>query len=156
MPSSLRAEVISRVEELVEPLLKSEGMELVHIEYRREPKGWVLRLYADKEGGITLDDLARISKDVNALLDVEDIISGRYFLEVSSPGPNRPIGGARDFKRFAGRKAHVVTLEKFGDRRNFRGRLLGCDGVEVRMEVEGVERRIPLDLIQKANLDEEN
>ena len=155
MPSSAKAKIISRVRALVEFLLESEGMELVHLEYHRERKGWVLRLYADKEGGITLDDLTQISRDVGALLDVDGSIKGRYSLEVSSPGPNRFIGRAEDFQRFAGKKARVVTHKKVADRKTFRGRLLGCDGVEVRIEVEGIELRIPLDLIRRANLEQE-
>ena len=76
---------------MADPILSNEGMELVEIEYRREARGWVLRLYIDKEGGVTLDDCTRISQEVGRSLDVEDFILIPYTLEVSSPGLTRPL-----------------------------------------------------------------
>ena len=79
-------EIVDRVRAIADPILFNEGMELVDIEYRRESKGWVLRLYLDKEGGVTLDDCTRVSQEVGRNLDVEDFIQTPYTLEVSSPG----------------------------------------------------------------------
>jgi len=78
-------ETVDRARGIADPILSDEGMELVEIEYRRESKGWVLRLYIDKPGGVTLDDCTRISQEVGRNLDVEDFISIPYTLEVSSP-----------------------------------------------------------------------
>ena len=86
----MTAEIINRVASLVTPILLDEGLELVDLDYRREATGWVLRLYIDQEGGVTLNDCARISREVGRILDVENPISTPYALEVSSPGLRRP------------------------------------------------------------------
>ena len=84
-------EIVDRVRVIADPILSNQEMELVEIEYRREGKGWVLRLYIDKEGGVTLDDCSRVSQEVGRSLDVEDFILTPYTLEVSSPGLTRPL-----------------------------------------------------------------
>ena len=148
-------EILLRVKEIVDPIIRSEDMELVEIEYRREHRGRVLRLFIDREGGVTLDDCASISREVDRNLEVEGIPSGAYTLEVSSPGLNRPLKKEADFHRFRNRRIKVKTASPIEHRRTFRGRLLGChDG---RVEIEGENRvvRIPLAEIVKANLEYE-
>src|SRR4030066_246181 len=96
----MEREIVDRLRAMAEPILLGERMELVDIEYRRESKGWVLRLYIDKEGGVTLDDCTRISQEVGRSLDVEDFISTPYTLEVSSPGLARPLKKEKDFMKY--------------------------------------------------------
>src|SRR5512139_3158467 len=103
-------EIVDRVRSIVHPIL-DEGMELVDIEYRRESKGWVLRITLDKEGGVTLDDCSRISHEVGMNLDIEDLIQNPYTLEVSSPGLNRPLRGEKDFMKYRHRLIKVKTLD---------------------------------------------
>lgn len=139
---------------LAEPVLERLGYELVLVELARERQGAVLRLFVDKEGGVTLEDCARISREVGAVLDVEDPIEGAYHLEVSSPGLDRPLVRERDFVRFAGRRARIVTHEeRVGGRRTFRGVLQGVEGDAVLLLVDGQPMRIPLAEIARANVE---
>lgn len=131
-------------------------MELVHLEMRREPGGLIVRLFIDKEGGVTLDDCAHLSRQLSARLDAEDPIEGRYTLEVSSPGLDRPLSRDRDFERFTGRRVKVTTESPIDGQRNFIGRLEGLSDGTLRLALEdGREARIPRDRISRANLHEE-
>ncbi len=148
-------DILARVREVVEPIIQSEGMELVDLEYRRENRGRVLRLYIDKEGGVTLNDCASISHEVDRNLEVEGIPPGGYTLEVSSPGLNRPLKKEADFHRFKNRKVKVRTAAPIEDKKTFRGRLLACHDGMVEIEDEDRVVRIPLTQITKANLEYE-
>jgi ribosome maturation factor RimP len=148
-----------RVAQVVEPAIEAEGYALIDIELKGGDGGWILRLFIDKpadEGGITLDDCQKISVLVNPLLDVEDTIEGRYFLEVSSPGVNRRIRKRKDFEKFAGSKVKIRTRSPMSGRRNFTGIIECVEGEDVllRDEASGSEQisRIPLSVIEKANL----
>jgi len=149
------ADILVKVRRVAERILESEGMELVDIEYRRERGGRVLRLIIDQEGGVTLDDCASISHELDRNLDVEDISPGPYTLEVSSPGLNRPLKKESDFHRFINRVVRVKTSSPVEDRRTFRGRLLACRDGFVEIEVERSVVKIPMDCIVKANLEYE-
>ena len=146
-------ETIDRVKEIVVPILMSEGMELVEIEYRRETRGWVLRFYIDKEGGVTVDDCGRASQEIGRRLDVEDFILTPYTLEVSSPGLTRPLRNQNDFIKYRHHLIKVKTFEPIEHRRQFKGKLLGI--TENRIEIEADEGvfQIPLSNIAKANLE---
>ena len=146
-------EIIQRVRQLADPILIAEGLELVEIEFRREARGWVLRLYMDKEGGITVDDCAWVSQEIGRSLDVEEVISTPYTLEVSSPGLTRFLKQEKDFVKYRDRWVKVTTKEPIGNQRLFRGRLRGLEGNEIRIEVNGEILRIPLTTILKARLE---
>ena len=146
-------EVIDRVYEIAEPILSSEGMELVDIEYRREAKGWVLRLYLDKEGGVTLDDCTHISREVGRNLDVADFILTPYMLEVSSPGLTRPLKSEKDFFKYCNYLIKVKTFEAIGNQKQFKGRLIGICEKKIEIEMEGGTVQIPLTNVAKANLE---
>jgi ribosome maturation factor RimP len=152
-------DVVSRITELAESLLASLGMELVEVEYRREGRDMVLRIFLDREGGVTLDDCAGVSRELSALLDVEDFIQGHYTLEVSSPGLNRPLKKESDYRKYQGRLVKVRTFELFTDdagnrRKTFTGELLGLEEGVVRLRLtEGQTAGIPLAKIAKANLE---
>ncbi len=146
-------EVASRVRAIVGPILLDERTELVDVEYRRESKGYVLRLTLDKEGGVTLDDCTRISREVGRTLDVEDFIQSPYTLEVSSPGLNRPLKTEKDFVRYCGRLIKVKTIDSIQNRRQFKGRLMGISENRIEIESEGGIFEIPLSNLAKANLE---
>jgi len=152
-------EVVDRVSALAENLLAPQGMELVDIEYKREGRHMVLRLFVDRDGGITLDDCALVSRELSEILDVEDFISENYTLEVSSPGLNRPLKKESDYERYRGRLIKVKTFELVADeagnpRKTFLGDLGGLvDGVVILNLREGQIARIPFDKIAKANLE---
>jgi ribosome maturation factor RimP len=146
-------DVIERVDRLASPVLLSEGLELVEVEYRREPRGWVLRLYVDKEGGITLDDCAQISREIGRNLDVEDFITTPYVLEVSSPGLTRSLKTEKDFMKYRDRLVKVRTNQPVENRRQFTGMLRGTTGEGIQIEVDGKIFVVPFSFIAKANLD---
>ena len=149
----MSGEIVERVSSLVDPLLKEEGTELVETEYRREPRGWVLRLYIDKAGGVTLDDCSRISQEIGRILDVEDIISVPYTLEVSSPGLRRPLRKEEDFIKYRDRAIRLNTVTPIGNRRHFKGKLLGVVDHCVEIMIDQETFRIPLTNVAKANLE---
>lgn len=153
--------VAERVEEIVLPLLSDLGLELVDIEYQREGRGWVLRLYLDKEGGITLDDCASASREISTLLDVEDVVGTAYNLEVSSPGLDRPLKKLEHFERFRGENAKIKTLvscdpdNRGHKRKTFNGILRGVQEGRILLEQSdkrGGEVAFDLKDIEKANL----
>jgi len=155
---------LGKIRQLVLPILDSQQMELVDLEYRREGRDWVVRLFIDKEGGITLDDCADVSHEVSAVLDVEDPIDAAYRLEVSSPGLDRPLKTPADYGRFTGRLVKVKTFEKLDpdgrghERKTFVGRLIGL--VEGQVQIEQMDKKggvvsLPLASVAKANLEPE-
>jgi ribosome maturation factor RimP len=100
-------------------------MELVHVEYRREPGGLTLRLYLDKPGGVTLDHCVEISRQLDDILDVHAKDAPPYRLEVSSPGLDRPVGKLKDFIRFKGHRVKIRVRTAVNGRKNFNGVLVG-------------------------------
>ena len=139
--------------ELVAPLTQMEGIEIVDIELRHEGSrnGRVLRLYLDKEGGPTMDDLSRVSREVSDLLDSHDVVNGAYTLEVSSPGINRPLKRPEHFARFVGKKVRVRTREVVNGRRSFLGQLLEVSTDKISLNQDGTRCEIPFALIEKSN-----
>ncbi|MGI6656453.1 MAG: ribosome maturation factor RimP [Desulfobulbus sp.] len=140
------------LQDFVDPLLTDLGMELVELQFRREGQGWVLRLFIDKEGGVTIDDCATVSREVGAYLDVEDLIEHAYHLEVSSPGLERPLKKAGDYERFAGRLARFKLREPLAGTKVVIGVLRGLDGGAVLVEVDGQVVRIEREMISRARL----
>jgi ribosome maturation factor RimP len=146
-------ETIDRVKAIATPILFSGGMELVEVEYRREAKGWILRLYIDKEGGVTIDDCTHMSQEIERSLDVEDFIWAPYTLEVSSPGLTRPLKSEKDFIKYQNHLIKVKTFDPIGSRRRFKGKLLGVSESAIEIEVEGEIIHIPFTNVAKANLE---
>jgi ribosome maturation factor RimP len=146
------------IRRLAEPIVESLDMELIYVECLRMNSRWVVRLYLDREGGVTIDDCSEVSNQLGDLLDVHDIPPGPYTLEVSSPGTNRPIERDKDFIKFKGRKVNVKVREKVDGIKNFRGTLVSFlndnEGKMLVIEVSGKSYRIPMDLVAKARLEE--
>ena len=146
-------EAFNRIKALAETLLQEEKMELADMELLREGRGWVLRLFIDKTGGVTLDDCASVSRQFGDQLEVEDLIPFRYTLEVSSPGLDRPLKKDRDFLRHIGNQIQVVTRSPWEGRSFFKGEMLAY---QVSGTLSLVEKKkvweIPVSLIAKARL----
>jgi ribosome maturation factor RimP len=157
--SSTKQQIEDRARALAEPLAAAEGLELIDLEFLREPQGWVLRLFIDKAGGgVGLEECTQVSRAVETAFDVEDFIPHEYHLEVSSPGLNRPLKKLAHFERVQGKKVHVKTFGPLGDppRKNFTGTLVAVDPEAVQVDVEGAGQfRIPMKDIAKANLEYE-
>jgi ribosome maturation factor RimP len=145
--------LIERIREIAARVAASEGFDLVDVELHGRGPGAVLRIYLDKPGGITLDDCQNVSRQVGTILDVEGLIAARYTLEVSSPGFDRKLSKAADFKRFTGNKVKLQLRNLEGGRKRFQGLLLGIESGRIRMQVEPAETiEIPLEAIERANL----
>lgn len=144
--------IIRQVEAIAGPLCEGEALELVHIEYQREPAGRILRLYIDRAGGVTLDDCVNVSRQLNDLLDVhlEDI--GPYNLEVTSPGPERPLSKLQDYERFKGRIARIKTWQPVNGQKNFKGTILGVAAEQVELSLNEKTVTIPFGEISRARL----
>lgn len=150
------AEVISRVEGLVKPILESLGLFLWDMEFKKEGPRWLLRIYVDKESGVTLDDCEAVSRELGVALDVEDIISHSYTLEVSSPGLDRKLTKPEHFKRFIGNMVKVKTVVPVDGEKVFRAEIEGIDGTVVRLRLQnGSILDLALDRIAKAVLEVE-
>ena len=142
------------LEVLLEPVLTQESAELVDLRFAKEGARWVLHVFADKEGGITLDDCAALSERIGSLIDSTKAIERSYVLEVSSPGLDRVVKKEKDFKRFAGKDVKVRLKAPEGGQRNFSGTLLGFENGKVVVEDEGKRRHEwPISAIDEARLD---
>jgi len=147
-----RHRITEEVSRLVGPVLEDMGYELVDVEYITHYGRWVLRLYVDKEGGITLDDCAQVSREVGDLIDVKDIIDHEYVLEVSSPGLNRPLKKEKDFLRALGKKIRVRMSSPVEGRRNFTGTLMRFQEGTLGLEMEDRLVTLPWQEVEKASL----
>jgi ribosome maturation factor RimP len=138
--------------ELFEPVVKGMGFDLIEIEHFPNPKHGVLRLYIDKEGGVNVDDCSTVSRQISALIDVEDPVSGQFNLEISSPGVDRPLRRLVDFQRFAGSLVKLKTVMPLEGQRNFKGRLLEASEETVVIETDDEEISLPMTAIDKARI----
>jgi len=137
---------------LLQPLVEELGYEFVGLEFSSNPKNPALVMYIDHAEGIAIEDCERVSREVAALLDVEDPIPGHYNLEVSSPGLNRPLFTLEHYEQFIGEMAALTVYAPVDGRRKFKGTLLGAaDGV-VRIDQDGTEVELELSNIVKGRL----
>lgn len=150
-----KEEIIHRITELIQPYLMAQGVELVDMELTQPQRGRsTLRLFVDRpRGGITLDEITRVSRVVGELLDVHDPISSSYTLEVSSPGLTRKLKKPQDYERYAGRLVRLTTRSPWQGKQVHRGILKGLANDEVSLEEDQELVRIPLGEIAKARLD---
>lgn len=148
-----------RIIELIEPVVESEGLELVELECLKMKTRWLVRIFIDKEGGATLDDCTAINHHVGDLLNVHDLPPGPYTLEVSTPGLDRPLTRDKDFDKYRGAKVRIRTREPIEGSRNFLGTFVDYateDGRRiVTVDVDGRTVLIDRENIQKANLEYE-
>lgn len=146
------ARVSPTVKALIEPVVTGLGYELVGVEYLAQGRHSLLRVYVDSDAGITVDDCADVSRQLSAMLDVEDPLPGAYSLEISSPGLDRPLFEAADFERFVGQQARIRLAAPLDGQRKFKGVLKGIQDNNVLLMEDGREVSLPLDRIAKANL----
>jgi ribosome maturation factor RimP len=160
MPS---ADIVEQVREVSARVAGTYGLEIFDVQFRREGPGMVLRVRLDRPGpsataedSVSVEDCARVSRDLSAVLDVEDTVPVAYTLEVSSPGLDRPLRHADDYRRFAGRRAKLVMREAVDGQKFVKGILGGVDGHDVLIDGEqGRRHRVPIGVITRANLEVE-
>ncbi|WP_301099677.1 ribosome maturation factor RimP [Otariodibacter sp.] len=141
-----------KLQELVQDSIDAMGFELVGIECQRTGRFLTVRLYIDKEGGVTIDDCSDVSRQVSAIFDVEDPITDKYNLEVSSPGLDRPLFTMAHYQRFIGRDVVIHLRIPMLDRRKWQGKLESVEGDLITLNVEGNLQQFAFGNIQKANL----
>lgn len=143
-----------QIQELALPLLEEMNLELVDIDYRAEGSGRVVRVYIDKTGGVTIDDCAEVSRELGTLLDVNEIISHSYNLEVSSPGLDRELKKNTDYEKYRGRKLKLKLNSPVKKQFVLRmAKLCDFSNEIASIEFEGDKFNIPLSNIDKANLE---
>lgn len=143
---------LQRLQSLVEPVLTQLGYELVELRPLTERGRQILRILIDREGGVSVGDCEKVSREVDTLLEVESSLRERCDLEVSSPGLDRPLVKASDFGKYAGKAAAVRTSQPIEGRSNYKGLLKGLEGESVVMVIDNQEYRIPLRWIERAHL----
>jgi len=146
-------DIIFNIKELLEPILMENKLELYDIEFKGHGRRGVLRVFIDSEGGVTIDDCANISRELGTLLDVHDVITNSYTLEVSSPGLRRALRRPGDFSRFMGKKVKIKTGVEIEDRNMFIGKMVEYKDDNVTVETESGVYVIPFSQIEKANLE---
>jgi ribosome maturation factor RimP len=138
--------------EMLESPVGASGYELVGLEFIRAGEHSTLRIYIDSEDGINVDDCAEVSRQVSAVLDVEDPISVAYNLEVSSPGLERPLFKTEHYQQFIGREVSLVLKMAMGNRRKWKGVIQAAEGETITVTVDGQDEEFALSNISKANL----
>jgi len=157
------ADVIGQVRNAAARVAAGYGLEIFDVQFRREAQGIVLSVQIDRPGpaasadeSVSVEDCAHVSRDLSAILDVDDVVPTAYTLEVSSPGLDRPLRGSDDYRRFAGRRAKIVMRDKVDGQGFFKGTLRGVEGADVLIDAEdGRPHRVPLGMITRANLEVE-
>lgn len=143
-------------EELVQPILSEMNLELVDIEFVKEGKNWYLRVFIDSEKGIDIEDCGKVSEKLSEQLDAKDPITYPYFLEVSSPGAERPLKKSDDIKKAIGKQVHIKTYEPIESEKVFEGKLIDFDGetlkVEVLIKTRKKQFEIPYNKVASARL----
>ena len=141
-----------QVVSVVEPVVTGLGYELLGAEFGQAENGQTLRVYIDKPEGIVMEDCASVSRQLNAVLDVEDTIKSAYLLEVSSPGVDRPLFVEAHFAAQIGEQVKVKMADSVGGRRNFKGQLVAVEHANAVVEVDGIDYDLPIDDIEQAHL----
>ncbi|MCL6415431.1 ribosome maturation factor RimP [Aestuariirhabdus sp. Z084] len=140
------------LEELVKPVSEGLGLEFWGIEYMSQGRHTLLRIYIDSTEGVTLEHCEAVSRQVSAVLDVEDPIAGEYTLEVSSPGMDRPLFTVEQYKAYIGQAVSLRLRVPYDGRRKFQGVINGVEADDVVLLVEDHEYLLPIDSIEKANI----
>jgi ribosome maturation factor RimP len=150
------SKVTEVVEEIATPIFQELGLELVEIEYLKEGKSWFLRVYIDKDNGVDIEDCGLVSEKLSEKLDELDPIPHNYFLEVSSPGAERPLKKDKDFQKAIGKNVFIKTYEPIDGEKSFEGELLEFNGQHLKIEMKIKTRKktieIPYEKVANARL----
>lgn len=145
------ASIVEKVREIVRKAAADNGAEFVHLELSGSKRNPIVRVFADKDGGISIEDCANISRTIEATSDLDDAVPGSYILEVSSPGLDRELYSLADFAKFAGKQAKVKRSS--GEPKSLNGRIVSVEGDEIVFDDRTVgEVRFAYDSVSKANL----
>lgn len=137
---------------LITPVIEALGCELWGLELLQQGQHSVLRIYIEKENGVDLEDCERVSRQISSVMDVDDPISSKYTLEVSSPGMDRSLYTLDQFQRFIGEQVLIKLSRTFGKRKKMQGVLTAVENDEVVVQIDDEEYLLPIELIEKANI----
>lgn len=146
--------VTEKVKQIAERIAEEKALELVQVELIGADRGLTVRIFIDKEGGVSHEDCAKVSREVGDILELEEIIPTEYILEVSSPGLERELFKLKDFVRYAGSLAKIKTRQPINGQRNFRGRILAVEGEEIVFDdrTNGTVK-VPFEAVKEAKLE---
>ncbi|WP_100399317.1 ribosome maturation factor RimP [Bacillus sp. FJAT-44742] len=146
-------EITSR---LVDPIVEEMNLELVDVEFKKEGENWFLRVFIDGENGVDIEECGKVSEQLSEKLDQEDPIKQAYYLEVSSPGAERPLKTEKDMYKAIGKNVYVTTYEPVEGEKAFEGALIDFDGSVLQIEVKVKQKKktyeVPYDKVAKARL----
>jgi len=145
-----KTSIAESITAIIEPVVQEESLELVDVEYKKMGKTWTLRIYIDKDRGITVEDCQKVSHQIADMIEIDELIVNPFVLEVSSPGLDRPLKKEKDFLRYRGEPAEVKTFSPIENRRNFQGIIEDCKDQILYLKEDGASIKIPLDTIAKA------
>ena len=141
-----------KLNDLIKPAIEKMGYELTDIEVKTQGREQLISIFIDNLTGINIEDCEIVSRQISLLLDVENPISGKYILEVSSPGLDRKLTKLNHFKRFIGNELRIKLLRSMDGRRNFRGKLLAANKESIKVQVDDQLYKLPIDMIEIARL----
>jgi ribosome maturation factor RimP len=145
--------IVDKIRDFLESFLKTLGLELFDVQYRKEGHGWVLRIFIDSDTGVTHDHCRDVSRELGQYLDVEDLIQHAYSLEVSSPGLERPLRSTEDFRKSLDKKAKVRLHDAVDGEKIFIGKIAKVDGDDILVELEdGSLMKFTYEMFNKARL----
>jgi ribosome maturation factor RimP len=147
------ADIRNKIIKLADSIAAQHAVELVDVELAGSSRRPLIRIYIDKESGVTLDECGKFSRALSALFDVEDPIPTAYILEVSSPGLDRPLKTMKDFERSIGKLVRIVTRTRIEEQNVFTGRITGVGGGNIALSIVDKEIELPFDQISKARLE---
>lgn len=152
----MSSKIVDKTEELVEPILNELKLELIDVEFEKEGKNWFLRVFVDKEGGVDIEECGQVSEKLSERLDAEDPVTDPYFLEVSSPGAERPLKKQKDFLNNLENNIYVKLYEPLDGAKEYEGILKSFENdvavLEVKIKTRKKEIEIPYEKIAKARL----
>ncbi len=143
---------LEQLQDILTPVIEALGYECWGIEYTSQGRHSLLRVYIDHDNGIFIEDCETVSRQLSAVMDVEDPISSEYTLEVSSPGMDRPLFTLEQFAAFVGEQVKIRLRSPVEERRNFQGLIRSVEDQDVVVQVDEFEYLLPIDLIEKANI----
>lgn len=151
---SMKKQIDEQIREISARIAEENGLEIVHTQVVGGAKNLIVRVFIDKQGGVSHEDCVLVSRQIDSVLETDDFLPTNYLLEVSSPGLERELYSLKDFERFAGNLAKVKTSEPFDGQKNFRGRITGVEGEEIIFEDNSKgTARFPFRAVVKANLE---
>lgn len=152
----MSSNVKTTTEQLITPILNEKDLYLVDIEYVKEGPDWFLRVFIDKDSGVTIDECGEVSLELSEKLDEVDVIKGNYFLEVSSPGVERPLKTKNDFKQSINKNVYITLYVHIDGEKEFEGTLIKFENdtatIEYKVKTRKKEVEVPFDKIAKARL----